>query len=103
MYKLCFYIPENYADVVKNAMFAAGAGNIGHYTCVSWQTLGEGQFMPQIGSEPYTGDQLNLEKIPEFKVEMMCSDELIKPVINALKQSHPYEEPVYQAWKIEVL
>jgi structural hemagglutinin/hemolysin toxin protein RtxA len=102
MYKICFYVPENYVDVVKNAMFTAGAGNIGHYSCVSWQTLGEGQFLPQPGSKPYSGDQLNLEKVPELKVEIVCSEELIKSVIDALKQSHPYEEPVYQAWKIEV-
>jgi hypothetical protein len=58
--------------------------------------------MPQAGSQPYTGDQLNLEKLPEYKVEIVCPDELLKAAILALRQSHPYEEPVYQAWIIEI-
>jgi structural toxin protein (hemagglutinin/hemolysin) RtxA len=103
MFKICFYVPENYADVVKNAMFTAGAGTLGNYSCVSWQTLGEGQYMPMEGSKPFTGDQLNLQKVPEYKVEIVCTDDLLKPVIAALKKSHPYEEPVYQAIKIETI
>jgi structural hemagglutinin/hemolysin toxin protein RtxA len=101
MYKICFYVPENFADTVKNAMFAAGAGKIGNYACCCWQTLGEGQFLPLIGSEPYIGDQENLEKIAEYKVEMVCDDALIKPVMAAFKKAHPYEEPAYQTWKVE--
>jgi structural toxin protein (hemagglutinin/hemolysin) RtxA len=101
MYKICFYVPENFADTVKNAMFAAGAGKIGNYSCCCWQVLGEGQFMPQTGSQPFTGDQENLEKIAEYKVEMVCEDQLIKTVMAAFKKAHPYEEPAYQAWKVE--
>ena len=37
----------------------------------------------------------------EFRVEMVCEDSLIKPVIKAMKASHPYEEPAYDVWKLE--
>ena len=28
VYKLCFYVPEEHAEAVKNAVFEAGAGRI---------------------------------------------------------------------------
>jgi hypothetical protein len=64
--------------------------------------LGEGQFLPLVGSEPYVGDQLNLEKVIEYKVELVCDDHLINEVMIAFKKSHPYEEPAYQVWKLEM-
>jgi structural toxin protein (hemagglutinin/hemolysin) RtxA len=102
MHKICFYVPENYADVVKNAMFAAGAGKVGKYTCSSWQSLGEGQFLAQQDGKPVlTMD--NLEKMAELKVEMICEDHVLTDVIQALKTSHPYEQPSYQAWQLSTL
>jgi structural hemagglutinin/hemolysin toxin protein RtxA len=100
MYKICFYVPENYTDVVKNAMFAAGAGKMGNYSHTSWQTVGEGQFLPHQGSAPFTGELENLEKVAEIKVEMVCEDAVIEEVIYALKSAHPYEQPAYQAWLV---
>jgi structural hemagglutinin/hemolysin toxin protein RtxA len=101
MYKLCFYVPASHADDVKNAVFAQGAGKIGNYSCCAWQTLGEGQFMPLAGSHAFIGAQDQLEKVSEYKIEMICDDAHIKAVIAALKSAHPYEEPAYQVWRIE--
>ena len=101
MYKICFYVPASHADQVKNSMFEHGAGKIGNYGCCAWQTLGEGQFMPLDGSHAFIGEQHQLEKINEYKVEMVCDDAYIKEVIAALKKSHPYEEPAYQVWRVE--
>jgi structural hemagglutinin/hemolysin toxin protein RtxA len=95
MYKICFYVPTDHAETVKEAMFKAGAGRIGNYACCAWQTLGEGQFMPLSGSNAFIGEKDKLEKLPEFKVEMVCADEFIQNVVSALKTSHPYEEPAY--------
>jgi hypothetical protein len=96
MYKICFYVPENYADVVKAAMFTAGAGKLGKYSCSSWQTLGEAQCL--------TSDDIdNLEKMVELKVEMVCEDQVVTNVIKALKAAHPYEQPSYQVWQLSLL
>ena len=100
MYKICFYVPENYADVVKNAMFAAGAGKFGKYSCSSWQTLGESQFLAQQGSNTVTVDADNLEKMAELKVEMLCENHAVARVIHALKTAHPYDQPSYHAWQL---
>jgi structural hemagglutinin/hemolysin toxin protein RtxA len=101
MYKICFYVPVTHVEQVKNALFAQGAGKIGNYSCCAWQVIGEGQFMPFEGSNAFIGEQHHLEKIAEYKVEMVCEKGTIHAVISALKQSHPYEEPAYQVFKME--
>jgi structural toxin protein (hemagglutinin/hemolysin) RtxA len=101
MYKICFYVPPSHAEKVKNHLFAKGAGKIGHYGCCAWQILGEGQFMPLADSHAFIGEQDKLEKVSEYKIELVCDDQYIHDVIAALKQSHPYEAPAYQVWRIE--
>lgn len=103
MYKISVFIPESHLEAVKTVMFTAGAGKIGDYDCCSWQTLGQGQFRPLENSNPFIGNQGNIEQVDEYKVEMVCEDSLIKPVITAMKQAHPYEEPAYDVWKLESL
>lgn len=103
MYKICFYVPPDYAEHVKNEMFKAGAGKIGNYACCSWQVLGEGQFIPLEGSHPFSGDVHRLERVMECKVEMVCTDEAIQDALMALRESHPYETPAYQVWQLEDL
>ncbi|BBH51629.1 YqfO family protein [Fluviispira sanaruensis] len=101
MYKIYFFVPETHVENVKNAMFANGAGQIGNYSCCAWQTIGEGQFMPLKSSNPFIGEQNKLEKVPEYKVEMLCSEQNIHEVIKALKTSHPYEEPAFEVVRLE--
>jgi hypothetical protein len=103
MFKISVFIPESHLDAVKSAMFAAGAGRIGDYDSCSWQSLGSGQFRPLEGADPYIGQQGKVETVQEYKVEMVCADELIKDAIAAMKQAHPYEEPAYDVWRLEEL
>jgi len=101
MYKLCFYVPESHLDAVKQALFEAGAGRVGDYDSCCWQTLGEGQFRPQAGSDPFLGEQGSIETVAEYKVEMVCADELIEAAVKALRGSHPYEEPAFDIWRLD--
>lgn len=101
MYKICFYAPENAVELVKHAMFTAGAGHIGNYDSCCWQTMGTGQFRPLQGSSPYIGQHGEIETVAEYRVEMVCDDKKIQQVINALKENHPYEEPAYDVWRLE--
>jgi len=101
MYILFFNVPESHVEIVKDAIFKAGAGRIGHYSHCSWQILGEGQFMPLAGSDAFIGKINQLEKVLEYKVETICDEKHIKDVIAALKAAHPYEVPSYQVCRIE--
>lgn len=95
MFHIAFYVPEDHAEKVKDAMFQAGAGKIGNYEKCSFEYKGLGQFKPLPGSNPFIGSQDELEKVPEIKVEMVCESEHIVTAIEALKSTHPYETPAY--------
>lgn len=101
MFKLCFYVPELHLESVKQAVFEAGAGKIGDYDRCCWQTLGQGQFRPLAGSQPFLGQEGEVETVQEYKVEIVCDNALIKDVIAALIKVHPYEEPAYDVIKLE--
>ena len=101
VYKLSFFVPQSHVEVVKSAVFAAGGGRIGAYDHCSWQVLGLGQFRPLDGSQPFIGQAGLVEQVEEWKVELVVSDELIGVVVAALKQSHPYETPAYEVWRLE--
>ncbi|MDQ8039258.1 MAG: NGG1p interacting factor NIF3 [Rickettsiella sp.] len=101
MYKIAVYIPENVLEHVKQAMFDKGAGQFKNYKHCSWQVLGQGQFYPLEESNPTLGEKGRLETIEEYLVEMVCDDTVIKSVIKALKQAHPYEEPAYTVYRLE--
>lgn len=103
MYSLIFYVPETHVESVKDALFAKGAGRYAQYDCCAWQVLGEGQFRPLSGSQPFLGQVNQLEKVPEYRVEMICEDTLILAVIETLLKAHPYEEPAYSVWRIETV
>ncbi|KPB78977.1 Uncharacterized protein AC506_2734 [Pseudomonas syringae pv. maculicola str. M6] len=87
-------------DKVKNAVFAAGAGRICAYDQCSWQVLGQGQFRPLDGSQPFIGQGGVVESVEEWKVELVVADDLIQQAVLALKQSHPYETPAYEVWRL---
>ncbi|MBA1197721.1 hypothetical protein M2396_002903 [Pseudomonas sp. BIGb0278] len=100
MYKLAFFVPASHVEVVKAAVFAAGGGRIGGYEHCAWQTLGQGQFRPMAGSQPFLGQAGEVEQVEEWKVELVVADELIQQVVTALKHSHPYETPAYEVWPL---
>ena len=100
MFKLCFYVPESHLDVVKSALFAAGAGQIGNYDSCCWQVLGQGQFRPLQGSTPFIGERDSVALVAEYRVEMLCAAPHIKAAAAALLNAHPYEEP---AWDVVTL
>jgi hypothetical protein len=98
--KLCFYVPEDYLEIVKEAVFKAGAGDYGLYTKCCFQTSGQGQFLPSPEANPFIGTQSSLEYVTEYRVEMLCPEDNAESVIKALQAAHPYETP---AWDLTQL
>lgn len=101
MYTLFFYVPESHLEVVKHAVFAVGAGTVGDYQNCCWQVQGLGQFQPMAGSQPFIGTQNQLEKVVEWRVELVVDAAHIKLAVSALKAAHPYEEPAYAVYRLE--
>jgi len=100
MYKLCFYVPESHLEEVKDAVFAAGGGRMGDYDRCSWQVLGRGQYRPLEGSQPFLGQENQVQLVSEWRVGLVVADELIHDCVKALKRSHPYETPAFDVWRL---
>jgi hypothetical protein len=95
MYILIVYVPETHVEKVKEALFAAGAGDFGGYDRCSWQVKGTGQFRPLEGSDPYLGSTGKVERAEEYRVELSLRREIASEVVEALLEAHPYEVPAY--------
>lgn len=96
MLKLIYYVPESHLEATKLAVFTAGAGGIGHYEHCAWQILGMGQFKPVHGAHPFIGQVNQLEHVEEWRVETIVAEAHASQVAQALRASHPYEEPAFE-------
>lgn len=100
MFKLVFFVPEDDVERVKEALFATGAGRYPRYDKCAWQTIGTGQFRPLEGSSPHIGRQDALERVTEYRVEILCRDTVVREAVRALISAHPYEEPAYEVYRV---
>ena len=103
MYQIFAYVPESQLEAVKEAMFAEGAGAYSRYDRCSWEVRGCGQYRPLAGSQPYAGSQGTTEHAVEYRLEMICMDTRIEPVLRALLAAHPYEQPAYGVMPISTI
>jgi len=103
LYQIYFYVPEESIEVVKAAMFDAGAGQVGDYEQCAWQILGEGQFKSSENANPYIGQHDQLTRLNEYRVEMVCQKGVLKAALTALIITHPYQEVAYGAVPIITL
>ena len=93
--KLTVFVPESDKDQLLNAIFAAGAGQIGDYDECSFSFTGEGTFRGNEASNPSIGKRGIRESVAETRVEVMIQKHLLPEVIKQLKKVHPYEEVAY--------
>jgi len=99
-YKLVVFVPEENLDEVRTAMAEAGAGVIGGYTYCSFAAPGVGTFFGGEDTDPAVGQKGKLEKVPEWRLEMIVAENKLKPAISAMKSVHPYEEVAYDVFAL---
>ncbi len=93
--KLVTFIPPDHAEKVLRAMHEAGAGQIGEYKNCSFRLNGTGTFMPTEQANPYIGQANQLEYVQEVRAEVIFPLWREEAVMQALHNSHPYEEVAY--------
>jgi dinuclear metal center YbgI/SA1388 family protein len=94
-YKLVAFVPADAADKVAGALFEAGAGWIGNYSCCSFRSPGTGTFFGQQGASPAIGQAGKLQRVDELRLEIVLPIDRLEAAISALRSSHPYEEPAF--------
>ena len=99
--KLVTFIPEKSYDNVRDAIFEAGAGAIGSYDRCSFISYGIGSFRGGETSKPYVGEKGKKHFEKELRFETILYAHLKNKVIQALIESHPYEEVAYDFYQLE--
>lgn len=91
--KIFVTIPYDNVDIVRKAVCESGAGLIGNYSHCTYSVKGVGTFVPNENANPYIGASNKLEFVEEEKLEFVCDVDDVKNVIQAIRRTHPYEEP----------
>jgi len=99
-FKLAVYVPDKYHEKLLNALFKAGAGNIGNYAETSFTSSGKGSFKPSDRSTPFIGKKGKKELVNEVKIETVFLERNLNKIINTIYQNHPYEEPAYDIYQL---
>ncbi|RYE19831.1 MAG: Nif3-like dinuclear metal center hexameric protein, partial [Sphingobacteriaceae bacterium] len=76
--KLSTFVPIAHADEVRNALFAAGAGHIGNYSEVSFNSNGTGSFKANENATPFSGEIGARHQEQEVKIEVVYPQHLEK-------------------------
>lgn len=92
--KLEIFIPQTHLEVLEDALHNAGAGVIGEYDHCFAVSEVTGSFRPSSLADPFIGQQDEITHVQENKLEVNCPRGILSSVIQAIRQVHPYEEPV---------
>ena len=92
--KLEIFIPATHFRILQKALQSADAGHIGNYdSCLSYSPV-KGTWRPLEGTTPYIGKKNEISEEEEYKVEVTIKKENLEKTMAAVKEIHPYEEPV---------
>ncbi|MEX1192333.1 MAG: Nif3-like dinuclear metal center hexameric protein [Brumimicrobium sp.] len=98
--KLVVFCPSAQKNEFSQALFDAGAGNIGDYSQCSFETSGVGGFLPEENTNPTIGKVGERETVEETKIEVIISSHNERNILNAMNSAHPYEEVAYDLFSL---
>ncbi|MCK9172222.1 MAG: Nif3-like dinuclear metal center hexameric protein [Desulfuromonas thiophila] len=93
--KLVVYVPADHHQTVAEALFAAGAGQLGRYDHCAFASTGQGSFRPLAGSDPFVGQVGVTTEVEEVRLETLVPRPQLRRVLAQLLKAHPYEEVAY--------
>ena len=99
--KLSTYIPVAESEMLRQALFAAGAGHIGPYSHCSFTLEGTGTFKGGQDSNPTKGKKGELHYEKEALIHVTFPSAVEKRVLKALFDNHPYEEVAYEVYSLD--
>ena len=99
--KLTTYVPTNEADSLRDALFNSGAGSLGNYENCSFNIEGKGTFKGNEKSNPTSGNKGEIQHENETLISITFQKHLESKVLEALFNTHNYEEVAYEITTLE--
>jgi dinuclear metal center YbgI/SA1388 family protein len=98
--KVVVFVPDKDLTRVSDAMFGAGAGDIGEYSQCSFRLAGTGTFFGSDASNPTIGRKGHREELSEWRLEVVCPEASVESVVAAMRKAHSYEEPAFDVYPL---
>lgn len=98
--KLVTFVPVEATAKVLDAIAGAGGGVIGEYSHCSFRVRGTGTFLPSERADPVVGDRGQLNEVEEDRLEVVVPMDRLGAAIDAMVDSHPYEEVAYDVYPL---
>jgi dinuclear metal center YbgI/SA1388 family protein len=99
--KLITLVPNTHKETVLEALFNAGAGQIGNYSECSFSTEGNGSFKANEKANQFIGETNTRHLETETKIEVIIPNHKVSHVLNEMLKSHPYEEVAYDIIQLQ--
>ena len=93
--KLTTFVPIENAEKLRDALFNAGAGNIGNYDRCSFNIDGEGTYRGNQNSNPAIGKKGENHTENETQISVIYESKNEATILASLQKNHPYEEISY--------
>jgi dinuclear metal center YbgI/SA1388 family protein len=100
-YKVVVFVPDKDLPRVSDALFNAGAGQIGQYGQCSFRLSGTGTFFGSESSRPTIGQKGRREEVSEWRLEVICPESCLGQAVAAMKAAHSYEEPAFDIYPLQ--
>jgi dinuclear metal center YbgI/SA1388 family protein len=100
-YKVVVFVPDSDLARVSDAMFGAGAGQIGQYSQCSFRLPGTGTFFGSEAANPTIGQKGRREEVSEWRLEVVCPEGYLDQVLQAMRRAHSYEEPAHDVYALK--
>ena len=98
--KLVAFVPPGAVDKLVDAASEAGAGVIGLYKRCAFEGPGTGTFLASEGAHPTVGAVGRVERVDETRIEMVLPTGCREAVAEAVRVTHPYEEPAFEFFQL---
>jgi dinuclear metal center YbgI/SA1388 family protein len=99
--KLVIFIPLGYEEKIMPVLDAMEAGRIGSYRLCTFKSQGEGTFKAEAGSHPFLGEIGEMERVSEWRLEVLIPRANVLELIEKIRRAHPYEEMAYDIYPVE--
>lgn len=99
--KLVTFCPVEQTDILRDALFKAGAGEISNYSECSFNAEGFGTFKGGENTDPFVGERGIQHQEPEVRIETVFKVQDERKVLLALFEHHPYEEVAYDIYPLD--
>jgi len=100
-YKVVTFIPEEYFDKFLEFLLENDISIVENYKACSFNSSGIGTFYPFNNADPFIGKKDRINKVNEYRVEIVVDDLTLNRVISKIREFHPYETPLIDVYELK--